>query len=182
MPESESGVLAAERTGIGWEWTNRTPEASSKGSRLATNRTPIKTWGDRRESNSRRLVHSQPPEATRLRPHLVPGVGIEPTFTAFQTVANPSQLSRRTLVAEEGIEPILVGAYETPMCTSSVSPHQQTQCRPIESNNRHTYRAWPLPASQAGSGSPDRSEPIRLTQGSAPPQRFRGTTGSPLRN
>jgi hypothetical protein len=44
-PDSESGVLAAERTGNGWEWTNRTSVAGSKDRRLATNRTPKYNMG-----------------------------------------------------------------------------------------------------------------------------------------
>jgi hypothetical protein len=42
----------------------------------------------------------------------VPGVGIEPTFTAFQTVANPSQLSRRNLVDPQGIEPCRLSSLQ----------------------------------------------------------------------
>ncbi len=36
---------------------------------------------------------------------LVVGVGIEPTFAAFQTAANPSQLSNRNLASVAGLEP-----------------------------------------------------------------------------
>ena len=47
---------------------------------------------------------------------MVPEVRIERTYTAFQTVANPSQLFRQTLVEERRIELRLLG------CRPSVLP------------------------------------------------------------
>ncbi len=40
---------------------------------------------------------------------LMVGVGIEPTYAAFQTAANPSQLSDQALMFVEGFEPSTSG-------------------------------------------------------------------------
>jgi hypothetical protein len=67
-------------------------------------RAGIAIWGDRRESNSRGLVHSQPPEPLGLRPHLERSSGIEPESARWHRVILPLN-DDRELERDAGIQP-----------------------------------------------------------------------------
>src|SRR5260370_5535615 len=56
----------------------------------------LEIWCPRKDSNLQPLVcRTSAPSVELLGQKMVVGVGIEPTFRAFQTRANPSQLSDR---------------------------------------------------------------------------------------
>ena len=73
------------------------------------------SWCPRKDLNLQPLVcRTSAPSVELLGREMVVGVGIEPTFRAFQTRANPSQLSDR----EEGNE------FLTPSAFARCAPFQ----------------------------------------------------------
>src|SRR5437588_10876571 len=75
------------------------------------------SWCPRKDSNLQPLVcRTSAPSVELLGQKLVVGVGIEPTFRAFQTRANPSQLSGR-----EGGPQVSQALRFCSLCTFSIT-------------------------------------------------------------
>src|SRR6266851_3853174 len=69
----------------------------------------IEFWCPRKDLNLQPLVcRTSAPSIELLGQEMVVGVGIEPTFRAFQTRANPSQLSDREESDEASGPPLLL--------------------------------------------------------------------------
>ncbi len=94
LPTLSRRAELATRNGVAGE--NRTLDRRVTASRSTTELRPHLTPAHARHN---RISNHRLPEFDYFSLpsiYLVPGVRIELTFTAFQTVANPSQLSRRT--------------------------------------------------------------------------------------
>ena len=83
-------------------------------------------WRARKELNP--LDAGFESAALRMSYTPVPAGGIEPPRDGATTRCLPTWLSRRMLVAEAGIEPAAVGAYETPALPLSYSAMLELRC------------------------------------------------------